>query len=354
LDAETCLSERECVRVGLELCAALEAAHAVGVVHRDLKPRNVIELASGRLKLLDLGLAWIQEERARLSRTGEFVGSMQYAAPEQFGFGTCPVDGRADLFSLGVSLFQLATGRLPWVEPGIERRHRVPPLGLREIAPGLTRAFDRLVAALLAPHPGARPSTAADVALALEECRRRLGVHEGMRPCPPSQRDLERALRARRQLEAVCVELEAVRAGRGRALLIDAPDPGGDDHWCTLLDQGAVRTAQVHVVRVEGSSRHGGWQSVARQLGATDAPGVAPDSELEIERLRHAAIDAAARLADAAVPIIVLRGSEEGAVGEVFAAVSGGTKSDLCGGLNLDHREGCRTGALEGGPEGRP
>jgi serine/threonine protein kinase/WD40 repeat protein/formylglycine-generating enzyme required for sulfatase activity len=112
------------VRIGREICDGLSAAHHRGLVHRDLKPGNIwleskgeqggssLRLGSPRVKILDFGLAKVVETDEHLTRTGIVLGTPAYMAPEQAR--NPQVDGRADLFSLGVILYQLATGRLPF------------------------------------------------------------------------------------------------------------------------------------------------------------------------------------------------------------------------------------------------
>src|SRR5712691_4980145 len=117
------LSPIEVVDIGIQAAEALVEAHAHGVIHRDIKPHNAIITSRGRVKILDFGLAKIvQDERAihtgvetdsRLTKTGEVVGTVGYMSPEQLR--DLPVDARSDLFSLGVLLYECATGRSAFV-----------------------------------------------------------------------------------------------------------------------------------------------------------------------------------------------------------------------------------------------
>ncbi len=98
--------------IGLQICAGLAAAHATGVVHRDLKPDNVlVETATGRIVITDFGIARTGED-ANVTRIGEVIGTPRYMAPEQLAGQ--PLDGRADLFAFGVMMYELATGTRPW------------------------------------------------------------------------------------------------------------------------------------------------------------------------------------------------------------------------------------------------
>ena len=101
-----------CRHIALEVVQALDAIHAKEVVHRDLKPENVLITKDHVVKVMDLGVARRAEETLALSRTGAFVGSVPYGAPEQFMAGD--PDPRSDLYSLGVVLYELSTGRHPF------------------------------------------------------------------------------------------------------------------------------------------------------------------------------------------------------------------------------------------------
>jgi serine/threonine protein kinase len=145
--------------IARQLASALAYAHSRGVVHRDVKPANVL-YRPGSTKLVDFGIARL--ESSELTSTGEFIGTPCYMSPEIFS--GAPVDGRSDLFSLGVVLYQLLTGRKVFEGGSVSRTiYRVlheqpePPSRLR---PGVPRRWDLILTRLLAKDPEGRYSSA--------------------------------------------------------------------------------------------------------------------------------------------------------------------------------------------------
>ena len=152
-------------RISLEACQALALAHSAGLIHRDVKSGNIMLTDTGAVKIVDFGIARAQAGDA-LTRTGAVIGSPAYMAPEQITGAT--VDARADLYALGVVLYEMLTGAPPFTGAdnfAVLSRHLneipAPPSTLR---PGLPAELDRAVAALLAKDPAARPATAEQAA----------------------------------------------------------------------------------------------------------------------------------------------------------------------------------------------
>jgi hypothetical protein len=141
--------------IAARLCAALDVAHRAGVVHRDLKPENVLLTLDGTLKLVDFGLARPLEEVERLTRSNVRVGTPAYMAPEQLE-ARGSVDARADLYALGVLLYEMLTGRLP------VGRFEKPSAHVPEAA-----RFDDAVMALLERDPNRRVSSAPEASARL-------------------------------------------------------------------------------------------------------------------------------------------------------------------------------------------
>src|SRR5207247_2455117 len=150
-----------------QVAEALEHAHKFSIVHRDVKPANVVVAPSGRAKLTDFGVAYIPA--SNVTQTGSALGSPRYMAPEQV-LGQ-PIDSRADLFSLGVVLYELLTKRTPFEWPGdttvfalMQRIAGEPHPPLRQIDPQIPEGFDRIMDRALAKRPQERYQKAAEMA----------------------------------------------------------------------------------------------------------------------------------------------------------------------------------------------
>jgi len=143
------------------LARALAHAHALGVVHRDIKPGNVmLDLPAGRVKLTDFGIAGLGD--LSRTRTGVVLGTPFYMAPEQLA--GAPADARSDLYSLGVLLYQLLTGRLPHEHASLGELLRAvarePAPDLRSLRPDLSPQLAAVVAQALHKQPGQRQADA--------------------------------------------------------------------------------------------------------------------------------------------------------------------------------------------------
>ncbi len=171
LTREKKLVPDEMARIGIQVARALEAAHSVGLIHRDIKPANIlVETDTGRVRLADFGLAKAVGG-ANITHDGTLAGTPAYMAPEQT-LGT-PLDGRADLFSLGVVLYQGVAGVLPFAGDSpflvLDKIRRGSYKPLRDVDPALPTWYCDIVDALLANDLNARIGSATEVAKALTE-----------------------------------------------------------------------------------------------------------------------------------------------------------------------------------------
>ena len=151
-----------------EILDALGHAHANGVVHRDMKPANLIVLPDGKIKVADFGIARI--EKSELTQVGTVMGTPAYMSPEQF-MGQ-PVDGRSDIFSCGVILYQFLTGEKPFTGNSTTIMFKVlheEPLAPSLLNVALPAAFDQVVKKAMAKNPDERFQTAQEFAQAIKE-----------------------------------------------------------------------------------------------------------------------------------------------------------------------------------------
>jgi WD40 repeat protein/tRNA A-37 threonylcarbamoyl transferase component Bud32 len=165
------LTLHESVQLVAKLAAALDYAHRQGIVHRDVKPSNVVIDEQGEPQLTDFGLARHEEAFETLTIEGQLVGTPAYMAPEQ-ARGSGNVDGRSDVYSLGVILYELLTGRLPLPPQGsyaalVHRIiHEAPPQ-LRSIKPSIPRILETICLQALEKDPADRLESAAELAAEL-------------------------------------------------------------------------------------------------------------------------------------------------------------------------------------------
>src|SRR5438067_10131722 len=161
-----------------QVAEGLDFAHAKGIVHRDVKPANIILLEGMRAKITDFGIAKIASGASNLTSTGQFLGTPNYMAPEQIK--GAPVDGRTDIFSLGICLYECLTRRKPFGGDSLTAisykivHEPFPPL--LEVNPQIPDIFEDVVGRCLQKDPAKRYQRARDLALALR------AVGRGERP----------------------------------------------------------------------------------------------------------------------------------------------------------------------------
>jgi eukaryotic-like serine/threonine-protein kinase len=261
------LSLAQCLQVGAMVADALAAAHAAGIIHRDVKPSNVILVGSAPMapgsvppqpegpmlaKLVDFGVA--SAEDAKLTRTGAIVGTPAYMAPEQ-ARGDGEVTAAADLYALGATLFEMIAGRPPHIGPTpiaiLARLVTTPAPRLSDVVIDAPPALDDLMASLLATTPADRPANAKEVA---------------------------------RELRAIAGELQTTTERLMRATGVEAPP------------------ASIAAVTASGvmSSRNTGGTRLVTSILATHVPKGAPRARL-LTHLRSRGADATELGGDAIV-----------------------------------------------------
>jgi serine/threonine protein kinase len=178
------LNAKEALEIAIQITRALMAAAAHDLIHRDLKPGNIMLTTESEVKVIDFGLAKaITDAGGQMDLThGEFVGTPSFASPEQFGSG--PVDARADIYSLGATLWFALTGLAPHSGSTIEeirdRQTRDDLPFAQLVARKVPRPLVKLLRSTLAIDPGKRPASAQELMEALESCRRNLAHRFGV------------------------------------------------------------------------------------------------------------------------------------------------------------------------------
>jgi predicted ATPase len=267
------------LKIMRQLCAGLAHAHEEGIIHRDLKPENVVITRDGTAKLMDFGLA--RSVASRYTTEGMVVGTVFYMAPEQ-ALGQ-EIDQRADLYSLGVMLYELTTGELPFVDQDpiavISQHLHAPVVPPRAKNDEVSPLLEALIISLLSKDREDRPTSAADVLLTLESPDI-LDVDAG---ASEELSVLDRIVRGRivgREHELMQARRvwQKTKGGTGQTLLISGePGIGKTRLMREVATQAEVSGGQVFVgeCQAEGNAPYAPFAQITRRaLGANAGNGL--------------------------------------------------------------------------------
>jgi serine/threonine protein kinase len=232
------LPYREAVRITRDVASGLAAAHGAGVIHRDIKPDNIYVTATGRVKILDFGIAKLRRDAdgkpvegdaatVTATGTGVVIGTPGYMAPEQLRGGT--IDARTDIFALGVVLYEMLAGARPFAsENSIEEQYAILKNEPKPLPASTPAQIVKIVERCLEKQPEARFQSAADLAFALESF--------GEAPTPPPTVVTPRPKRWPRVVKALAIAAVTM-GGLGLITTKGCPhhQPAG---WSSLLDGG--------------------------------------------------------------------------------------------------------------------
>ncbi len=218
------VSVQKAVHFGVQIAQGLAVAHRAGVIHRDVKPENIMALAGeDEIKLMDFGIARLRESGAatRLTRAGMMMGTPLYMAPEQIEGGE--VTERTDIYAFGIVLYEMLSGVVPFRAPtpsAVLMKHlKEAPMPLRKMRGEIPASIERIVSQALEKKPGRRPQAMDQVALALQEAETVL-----MRQTMPKTMVMSRAEAFEESADSAATEavsqgaLAKLRAGLGWGL----------------------------------------------------------------------------------------------------------------------------------------
>ncbi len=249
---------RDVVKWGQQVAEALDHAHKMGVIHRDVKPSNLIVDTHGDVWVMDFGLAQVADLPS-VTLSGDLMGTLRYLSPEQAMARRIPIDHRTDIYSLGITLYELLAGQpaFPEISRADLLRHIIfeSPRPLCRLRPHLPRELQTIIHKAIEKNPADRFPSAQEFA---DDLRRFLN-DEPIHAKPPSL--LEHAARWARHNRPL--------VAAGLLLLIAAAVVGWGVAGRLKVERDAVAVARDEARRNELKSRHNEWQSLVAQVGLT-------------------------------------------------------------------------------------
>src|SRR3989454_782395 len=283
--AETAISLRLALEVSIQVTSALEAAHAAGIVHRDIKPENIMLRTDGYVKVLDFGVARLlapqggsSDPDSAVTAAGTAVGTLRYMSPEQ----ACaePITSATDVFSLGMVLFELATGQHPFAATSdvaiVRALLTAPTPNPSRLNPAVPPVLDTLIARMLEKEASRRPAASEVESVLLELARGRLTHEPPHTAATPDRRTVGRD-RDRRELRRAFEE-----AAGGRGVLISvAGEPGIGKTTIVeeFLSELSAGSRSTRIARGQCSERLAGTEAYLPLLEALDSLMASPARE---------------------------------------------------------------------------
>lgn len=284
-DGGSPLAVGEAMEIGACVADALAHAHSAGVIHRDLKPENVWFGSDGKVRLGDFGLAVVLDQ-SRITQDGTILGTPAYLAPESASGGGLASNEKSDLYSLGVFLYELTTGRQPFdgsMTEIISQHINVPPVAPKSINPEIPTTLEALILALMAKSPERRPESAKAVADALRAMRAagELGGNAATRPVgrdAPGTIDAviavqqaSRKIIGRRDELAALQEILDLAAAGSPAIVTVAGEPGIGktrlvEEACSYAEIRGFTTVTGRCLEDEGAPAFWPWVGALREL----------------------------------------------------------------------------------------